>query len=76
RADTWAQWQESFVQDSPLRSILAIIRVGLSGYKRMLQHSPRLSRPFIKGSVWLVEKLVSFIPVTPVLPPKRTQQQG
>ncbi|WP_286790450.1 MULTISPECIES: UDP-forming cellulose synthase catalytic subunit [unclassified Pseudomonas] len=75
-ADTWAQWQESFVQDSPLRSILAIIRVGLSGYKRMLQHSPRLSRPLIKGSVWLVEKLVSFIPVTPVLPPKRTQQQG
>ncbi len=40
RADTWAQWQQGYQSDKPLASMHAILKVGLDGYKRLLNHSP------------------------------------
>lgn len=65
RADTWARWHEGFAPDQPLRSLLALARIGLGGYRRALEHGPRPLQRLVEHSALATRWLASFMPVTP-----------
>ncbi len=62
RADTWAKWQQSYQSDKPLASMQSIFKVGLDGYKRLLQHSPYVVKACVNGCLFCTEFVWSFRP--------------
>lgn len=62
RADTWSQWKQSYQSDKPLASMQAVLKVGLDGYKRLLQHSPYLVKGSVNACLFCIEFVWSLRP--------------
>ncbi|MGP8306561.1 UDP-forming cellulose synthase catalytic subunit [Vibrio sp. YIC-376] len=62
RADTWAKWQQSYQSDKPLSSMQVVLKVGLDGYKRLLQHSPYLVKGCVNSLIFCIEFFWSLRP--------------
>lgn len=62
RADTWAKWQQSYQSDKPLSSMQVVLKVGLDGYKRLLQHSPYLVKSGVNALLFCIKFVWSFRP--------------
>ncbi|MDO6708364.1 UDP-forming cellulose synthase catalytic subunit [Photobacterium sp. 1_MG-2023] len=62
RADTWAKWQQSYQSDKPLSSMQAVLQVGLDGYRRLIQHGPKVMAVTVNLVISLGERLWSLRP--------------
>ena len=73
RADAWVSWAEGRRADRPLSGLLEVLRVGLSGYRRMIEYAP----PALVPGVRLVRRGVGFIAsVLPRNPVITTQKKN
>ncbi len=67
RADAWISWADGRRADRPLTGLLEVLRVGLSGYRRMIEYAP----PALIPGVALVRRgvglIASVLPRHPVI---------
>lgn len=57
RADTWTQWQNTYKTDKPLSSMFQVLNIGIEGYGRILQSSPKL----IRFLGWIIYNLWTLV---------------
>lgn len=67
RADAWLDWGDDRQVDRPLKSLAAVISLGLLGYRRIIeQFLPRLT-PLVHGISRFTAFTASFLPRSPKL---------
>lgn len=69
RADAWLNWNSRYLEERPLRNFVDVLRLGGSGYARLLEHLPPALRPGILALRRLLRWLGSFLPRAIVLSP-------
>ena len=75
RADAWVAWADGRPVDRPLRGLLEVLSVGLSGYRRMIDYAPESLTPAIAAVRRSLQSLASLLPRPPALDqPARNQQ--
>ncbi|WP_417641649.1 UDP-forming cellulose synthase catalytic subunit [Enterobacter kobei] len=65
RADTWALWQDSFLEDKPLESLMDILKLGFRGYRHLAEFAPSSVKMIFRSLTSLVSWIVSFVPRRP-----------
>ncbi|MBC7414792.1 MAG: UDP-forming cellulose synthase catalytic subunit [Herminiimonas sp.] len=69
RADAWVTWADGRQVDRPLRGLLEVLWVGLSGYRRMIDYAPASLTPAIAALRRAVKALASVLPRHPAIDP-------
>ena len=67
RADAWVSWADGRRADRPLAGLLEVLRVGLSGYRRMIEYAPPALLPGVQLVRRGVEFAASVLPRHPVI---------
>jgi cellulose synthase (UDP-forming) len=67
RADAWVSWADGRRDDRPLAGLFEVLRVGLSGYRRMIAHAPASLSPLLVASRRGARFIVSLLPRNPVI---------
>ena len=67
RADAWVSWADGRRADRPLAGLLEVLRVGLSGYRRMIDYAPAALVPGLRRVRNGAGFIASLLPRNPVI---------
>ena len=67
RADAWISWSDGRPVDRPLTGLFEVLLVGLSGYRRMIEHAPVQLQPAIAAMRVGTNFIAGLLPRHPVI---------
>ncbi len=67
RADAWVSWADGRRDDRPLTGLFEVLRVGLSGYRRMIAYAPASLSPLFDATRRGTRFVASLLPRNPVI---------
>ncbi|MCW8329960.1 UDP-forming cellulose synthase catalytic subunit [Photobacterium sp. SDRW27] len=62
RADNWLKWQQQYQTDRPMNSFKSVLLVGLKGYERLIENSPRIIKLIYQSVRVSIEFVFSLRP--------------